>query len=194
MKKLTLTIALITLLSAFSYNQDNPSLRSNDYVDKSTEPVLAKNGEYVLALCHHTSSKKVIFKKGHKIKVWYGENHGEKGKIDSISMNSIYINGFAFEINKIYKLRCKRRGATRTGTILLPVGGIITIGGVVMMSGDDKDKAIDSSLVDQKDVGVVLTALGCGLMATGITLLSLRKKYDLVKKWELKTEVLVDKD
>lgn len=128
----------------------------------------------------------IVFKK----KEENHENNSKKGKIDSISMNSVYINGFAFKLNKINKLSYKKKGATRAGTIFLTSGGIITIFGVVMMFEDSSDDYLFPTL--QRDIGVVTTTLGAGLMATGITFLSVSKKYDLINKWKIKTEITVE--
>jgi len=192
MKKVALSIVLVLFITTLSFNQENVVLANDQNPDEKAFNSLGVSGEYVLALYSKNTSKKVIFKKDQKIKIWYSENNKEKGLIDSISKNSIFISELEIEIITINKISYHKSKKLTSGVVSMLFGGILSAVGLLIYIDSGQISFWSTENYGQKHLGAGGIALGAGLLTTGILLTSIPKKILIQNDWEIKAEIHIE--
>jgi hypothetical protein len=120
---------------------------------------------------------------GKKVRVWY---EGEKyaGYIDSIGVENLYMDGKAFQIEKIEKIGIKYKGTIITGAIVGTAGVLFGALGTYMIIDGTRSGDLGGLLVVV--FGVMIDAVSVPVIVVGSTVAFIGKKYKKDKGWEFK--------
>jgi len=130
-------------------------------------------------------------KKGKVLRIWYeGEKH--KGRLDSISTHSIFIEDTEYEINKIDKIGIKYRSTQITGAVIGTAGLVITSLGTYLIIEASNTDGLDAGEAIVKVIfltafGVILDAVGITATAIGTSVFFIGKKYNTEKGWSFES-------
>jgi hypothetical protein len=158
----------------------------------------------ILVLTHKEKGKKKHIKSGKNIKYWLnGVDKKRKGKIEHITDSVMEIGDTTIAFSDLRQLRAKS-----TGLKIMQASGIIVLVPGALFSGfgsyliyyayaftDPNNDGCSEGIMDIMLVtaGVLLAATGVIVLAVGaIPLVFTGKKFDL-EKWDLTTEIVVDK-
>lgn len=119
------------------------------------------------------------------VKYWLSEGSTGHGLIQSLSDESMVIDGETVQFDDVVMLSCwhtRKNASAKTGGILLTsLGGLLTTAGVVIIAETIKED--NASTVIGVPFGAVTTAVGLGTTYLGIRALK-RKRFDMLD-WDL---------
>ena len=112
----------------------------------------------------------------------------KKGHIQDLTDESIVVNGDSINLTDIAVLsswHTRKNSSAKTGGILLTtLGGVMTAGGVAMITGAVQEDDEVGTVVVGVPLGIVTTAAGIGTSYLGIRALK-RKRFDMID-WDLR--------
>lgn len=154
----------------------------------------------VIVFIHKTKDKQKFIKQNKKIIVWTENKNGRiKGKISKINENSFVIDGIEYQFDSIQKIGAKSTGlkiVQTTGKVLLISGILVTGYGAYMVyygySLLESDACVAFVSVM---IGFIVMAAGIPVAIIGaIPLAIVGHRFNLQKKWDIKMEVIPDKE
>lgn len=124
------------------------------------------------------------------IKCKLTDGHTKKGHIQSLDEEAIVVNGETVNLNEIEMLsswHTRKNASAKTGGIVLTsLGGLLTVGGVVLTAGSIQEDDEVGTVVVGVPLGLATTAVGLGTSYLGIRALK-RKRFDMME-WDFIVE------
>ncbi|NLJ06792.1 MAG: hypothetical protein GX437_03875 [Sphingobacteriales bacterium] len=154
----------------------------------------------ILVFIHKSKDKQKFIKQNKKITYWVkGDKSKNKGRIEQITEEGIVINGTSISFDSLTKIGAKSTGlkiVQTTGKVLLISGTLVTgYGAYLVIHG--------YSIVNSDACGAfILVIMGVTIMSVGIPiaiigaipLAIVGQRFDLEKKWNVKMEIVPDKN
>ena len=123
-------------------------------------------------------------KSGKIVRIWYaGEKF--KGRLDSITPNTIFVNDKEFDINKIEKIGIKFKGTIITGSIVGTAGLLFTSLGTMLIIKGYSSGGLGGAI--GVAIGVIIDLFAVPTLALGTSIVLIGKKYKIKKGWTLKS-------
>ncbi len=117
------------------------------------------------------------------IKCKLNDGHTKRGYIQSLSEDAIVVNGETVQLDQIEVLsswHTRKNASAKTGGIVLTsLGGLLTVGGIVLTTSAVQEDDEVGTVVVGVPLGVATTAVGLGTSYLGIRALK-RKRFDMM--------------
>ena len=152
------------------------------FISFSGKQLVAQTDTYdkvVLEMQKDDKIKKV--KIGKRVRIWY---EGEKytGYLDSITNETIFVDGQELEIEKIEKIGIKFKATQITGAVIGTGGLCLSVLGGVIIYNASKKQFLDGLIV-LTIAGIFVEAVGILTTVAGTSILFIGKKYKKSKGW-----------
>ncbi|MCD4793950.1 MAG: hypothetical protein K8R54_11990 [Bacteroidales bacterium] len=158
------------------------------FISFSGKQLVAQTDTYdkvVLEMQKDDKIKKV--KIGKRVRIWY---EGEKytGYLDSITNETIFVDGQELEIEKIEKIGIKFKATQITGAVIGTSGLLITALGTFLIIEAQDTEGLDIAATLAKVIiltafGVIIDAVGITSTTIGASIFFIGKKYKKSKGW-----------
>ena len=152
--------------------------------------VLGQAQEQTLTLKHRNSGTVYEVDREKAVKCRLSDGATRKGFIQSLSEESLVVNGDSVNLDDIAVLsswHTRKNSSAKTGGILLTsLGGIMTAGGIAMITGAVQEDDEVGTVVVGVPLGIVTTTAGIGTSYLGIRALK-RKRFNMMD-WDLKVK------
>ena len=149
---------------------------------------MAQSQDRTLTLKHKNSGTVYEVDPEKAIKCKLEDGNTKKGYIQSLTDESIVLNGDSINIEKIIVLsswHTRKNSSAKTGGILLTsLGGLLTAGGIAMTAGAVQEDDEVGTVVVGVPLGIATTVVGVGTSYLGIRALK-RKRFNMVD-WDLR--------
>ena len=145
---------------------------------------LAQDKTLILKHKSNGSVYEVDPEKAVKCKLFDG--HTRRGYIQSLTDDAVVVNGQSIPLDDIELLsgwHTRKNASAKTGGIVLTsLGGLLTVGGIVLTSGAVQEDDEVGTVVGGVALGVATTAVGLGTTYFGIRALK-RKRFNM-EDWD----------